>query len=357
MRMLLITPTTPHRGGIAQFGTLLATHLAHQHHLITWGFRRLYPRWLFPGSTLPDPSQQRTHCPVNTWLDALNPYTWWRAWRTLPSVDIIIWQWWTPFWVPFILFTTWQARRRNIPTLAICHQLVEPDANSWQAQIAMWVLQRANAVVFLGIAPGNWVGAHRRCDLPSLRAFMSDAPPTPDARQHLTLEATTSIVLFFGFVRDYKGLDTIIHAMAQSQMPYHLLIAGEWWPLRVHIDQLIHDYALTPRVHIHNHYIPNEHVATYFAASDVVVLPYRSGTVSGVAGLAQQYRVPIITSNVGALGGVGTPYATLPADNIEAWRDALDDFFRTPVAPQPPHDDGWSACVHAINVLAEEFAS
>lgn len=357
MRMVLITPTTPHRGGIAQFGTLLAQQLSQSHQLITWGFSRLYPAWLFPGSTAPDPSQHTVSHTVDTWLDGLNPCSWWRAWRTLPHVDLIIWQWWTPFWLPLIWFVTWQARRRGIATLAICHQLVEPDAATWQARLAVWAMRRADAVLFLGSAPADWPTPHRTIHLPALTAHSQSVPTKAVARQQLNLAVTTPVVLSFGFVRDYKGLDTIIHAMARSETPYHLVIAGEWWPLHTDIRHLIDQYALISRVHIHNHYIPNEQVAMYFAAADVVVLPYRSGTVSGVAGLAHQFGVPIITSDIPSLAGSILPIARLPATDVQAWRQALDRFFLQPYTTTIPRsvDDGWRTCIHTINVLAHEI--
>lgn len=357
MRIVLITPTTPHRGGIAQFGTLLARQLAQSHQLITWGFARLYPAWLFPGSTDPDPSRRSISCVVDTWLDGVNPLSWWRAWRTLAHVDLIIWQWWTPFWVPFIWFITWHARRRGIPTMAICHQLVEPDAPTWQARIAVWSLRRADAVLFLGSAPDDWPTPHRCIHLPALSAFSHTECTHTQARHQLNLDQHVPIVLSFGFVRDYKGLDTIIHAMVNSQVNYHLIIAGEWWPLRTDLRQLIAHHHISHRVHIYDHYIPNEQVAQLFAASDVVVLPYRSGTVSGVAGLAQQWGVPIIVSDVGAIAGSTTPFARLPANDSTAWRVALDRFFHTPRTTHQIPADGWSDCVLAIHTLAHEIQS
>lgn len=357
MRMLLITPTMPHRGGIAQFGTLLARQLSNSHQLITWGFTRLYPAWLFPGSTAPDPSRHTVTCAVDTWLDGLNPLSWWRAWQNLPRVDLVIWQWWTPFWIPLIWFVTWQAQRRGIPTLTICHQLVEPDATAWQAQLAIWALRRADAVLFLGSAPDEWPTPHRTIHLPALNAFTPTSLTKADARQQLHLTATTPVVLSFGFVRNYKGIDTIIHAMAHSHTPYHLVIAGEWWPLRSDIRHLIKHYDLSNRVHIHDHYIPNDQVARYFVAADVVVMPYRSGTVSGVARLAQQFDIPIITSDIASLSGAISPIARLPADDVYAWRQALDNFFARPQTIPPPYavDDGWIACMQAINALAHEI--
>ncbi|MFZ9858344.1 MAG: glycosyltransferase [Roseiflexaceae bacterium] len=357
MRMVFITPTTPHRGGIAQFGTLLACLLAQSHQLTTWGFDRLYPAWLFPGSTAPDPSHQTINCAVDMWLDGINPLSWWRACQTLKRVDLIIWQWWTPFWVPLIWFVTWQARQRGIPTLAICHQLVEPDAQAWQARIAVWSLRRADAVLFLGSAPDYWQMPHRCIHLPALSAFSRVACTHAQARHQLNLDEHTPIVLNFGFVRDYKGLDTIINAMVNSQVNYHLIIAGEWWPLRTNLRQLIAHHHMSDRVHIYDYYIPNEQVALFFAAADVVVLPYRSGTVSGVAGLAQQWGVPIIVSDVGAIAGITTPFAQLPANDSTAWQVALDRFFHTPKTTNQIPADGWSDCVHAINILAHEIQS
>ena len=355
MRILLIGPTTPPRGGVAHFTSMLSNFLHQQHTVTTWGFAPLYPRWLFPGNSAADPSQQPIACQVNKWLDGGNPLSWWRALRQIApgQYDLIIWQWWTPYWIPLICLVTRYARRARITTIAISHQLVEPDAAAWQRWLAQVMLQRADGVVFLGdntTRLPNWQHPWRVTPLPSFMAVVGSAiPDQATARQRIGVPVDAQIVLCLGFVRPYKGIDTIINAMAESQHSYLLLIAGEWWQSRQPIEDLIQRHQLGQRVFIHDHYIANEQIIDYLQAADLLVLPYRSGSVSGVATLAATVGLPIIASTVGAIANQSGVVARVVPDQPVTWQAAITQFFANkPARIIPTHDTTWQQLQQAI---------
>lgn len=359
MHILVIGPTSPHRGGIAHFTSMLSTYLDRVTRVTTWGFQPLYPRWLFPGNTTADPSQHTIPCRVDRWLHGYQPWNWWQAMRSMPDdVDVVVWQWWTPYWMPFLMLLSWHLRRTHITQIAICHQLVEPDAKPWQVWLATWMLGHADGVIFLGDArttPSGWSTPHRHVTLPAHHALWQTFPSQAEARQQLGIAHEVPVALCFGFVRPYKGLDVVVDAWALTTQPCLLVIAGEWWPdatpLRAHL-------AASPahaRILVHDHYIPNESVSTYFAACDVVLLPHRSGSVSGVATLAALSGRPVITSTTGAIGGEATVFSTVDDATPARWAAAIDEFSqqqpRPTATPIPPHTS-WFALYGALQELA-----
>ncbi|NBU65594.1 MAG: glycosyltransferase, partial [Chloroflexia bacterium] len=281
--------------------------------------------------------------------------SWWQACRQIVrgQYDLIIWQWWTPYWIPLIWLLSMAARRAHITTIAISHQLVEPDAAPWQRWLAQVMLQRADGVIFLGdytTRLPNWQTPWRVAPLPSHAAVVgSQIPDRTSARQRIGVAVDAQIVLCLGFVRPYKGIDTIISAMATSPHTYLLLIAGEWWQARQPIDELITRHQLTQRVIIHDHYIANEQIGDYLQAADLLVLPYRSGSVSGVATLAATVGLPIIASTVGAIANQAGVVAQIAPNQPDAWQAAITQFFaKKPPRIIPTHDTTWPQLQQAI---------
>jgi glycosyltransferase involved in cell wall biosynthesis len=203
---------------------------------------------------------------------------------------------------------THAARRAGIPVLFLCHQLVEPDSGGYEWPIARLALRHADAFISLTSVERD-ILARAFPGRPVVGGFLpvfdQRAPQGIDgatARQLLGIAADVRVILFFGFVRRYKGLRTLLDALARLPDDVHLLIAGEFWEDEAEYRAQIARLGLTARVHIHAGYIPDEAVEPFFAASDVVALPYLSGSQSGVGMLAVNYAVPIVVSAVGGLG-------------------------------------------------------
>lgn len=358
IRILVVAPVAPSRGGIAQFSTMLVNALRARHDVTCWAIDPLYPTVLFPGN--PRPAHASTlSCQIESRIHGWNPIEWVTAWRTLRphAFDIVIWQWWTPYWIPFILMLVVQAKIRGIATLALNHQLVEPDAPQWQAVIARLTLARADAVVHFGShTPIHQM--QQSLPLPLHGAVLRRTHPPVDIRQVRNIPADAYVVLCFGFVRPYKGIDIVVSALHHTPRHVHLLIAGEWWNNDAALRAECRELSIADRIHVVDRYIADGEVADFFAAADVVALPYRSGSVSGVATLAAVAGIPLLVSDIGALAGLAKVRQVVSPNTPAAWAAAILQACTTPVDPVLPVPDepSWQALVQSIEELTASVA-
>ncbi|MFM2032804.1 MAG: hypothetical protein RLZZ297_1569 [Chloroflexota bacterium] len=360
-RYLVVAPLPPSRGGIAHFSAQLVTQLRSSHTVTVWAISPLYPAWLFPGNSAADPALiDRT--PVNdARIHGWSPQAWLRQWASVVpgQYDAIIWQWWTPYWIPFLLVLLHHARRCAIPTIALNHQLVEPDAAPWQHRLARSVLRRAAGVVSFG----QHSQTHQReknLPLPLHTAVLGPPLPPPvraarraALRTAWEIPAAAFVVLCFGFVRPYKGTDIVVAALHDTPATVYLVIAGEWWRTDAALRAACAHPAVRTRVRIVDRYLPDADIADHFAACDVVALAYRSGSVSGVATLAAACGVPLLTSAVGALGGLAAAHDVVHPNTPNAWAATLTQRAAAPPPPvvPVPSQPGWLALQRAVEEL------
>ncbi len=304
-RLALIGPVTPFRGGIAQYTTELHRALAARSALVTVSFRRQYPAWLYPGSSDVEPDAGGRREPgVAYVLDALNPRTLATAERQVARAGIAMAfiDWWTLFWAPGFAWLARRLRARGIPTTFICHNLFDHDSGRVRRGLTRALLaqgsgylvhSREQAEILRRELPGRPVLVHPH---PTYDRFPPPARALP-RRGRLEL-------LFFGFIRPYKGLETLIEALALlDDHDVHLCVVGEPWcdpdALRSRIAA-----AGAPNVELHLEYVGDAQAADFFARADLVVLPYRAATGSGVAAVAYHYERPVLATRVGGLRDV-----------------------------------------------------
>jgi glycosyltransferase involved in cell wall biosynthesis len=308
-RVGLIGPVLPFRGGIAQHTTMLRRALVSRCDLLTVSFTRQYPRWLFPGVSDRDPQYAGyTEKGVAYVVDSLNPLTWKRAVRIMlkHNVECVLIPWWTIFWAPFVLYVTRVLAARGVRIVLLCHNTVDHEAARWKVALSRRVLHRASGFI-----------VHTRADQKKLRGLVGNLPvivsPLPIYSQYDTsagdnLPRSGSLeLLFFGFVRHYKGLDVLLQALGQMQnRDFFLRVVGEFWERRQEYDALVSKYGLTDRVEIVPRYVSEQEAASYFRRADFVVLPYRSATGSAVIGVAFHFDKPVVVTRVGGLPDVVT---------------------------------------------------
>ena len=309
MKIAVVGPTYPFRGGIAHYTTLLVRHLRQRHSVVFYSYSRQYPQWLFPGNVKPDPSHYALQEPCERTIDALNPITWWQTARriVIDKPDILLLQWWTPFWLPLLLVLGVSARRARIPILFLCHQIIAHDSLSVERFLVYSVLRLGDGLIVL--SKNDFEIARQLLQEKPIRVghhplydeFPSQGLTRTEARQRLGLAFDEPLLLFFGFVRRYKGLRYLLEALGQLSLPSQLLIAGEFWEEEQIYRRLVEQLGLTQRVVIHNRYIPNEEIEAYFVAADALVLPYLEGSQSGVGMIALHYGLPVIATSVGGL--------------------------------------------------------
>ncbi len=310
----MIGPTYPFRGGIAHYTTLLYEHLKKKHNVRFVSFSRQYPKLIFPGKTDTDPSNVKLKSDgVERTLDSINPFTWiTTALKIARSrADMLIIPWWVAFWTPqFLTISVFVKLFSKTKLLFICHNVVEHES-SW--------LKKVCTRLVLGW--GDWFIVHSKEDEANLRELLSNPQvkrnfhPTYDifsattkpvsreyAKKKIGVEGKKT-VLFFGFVRPYKGLEYLIKAFAEIAhgSDITLIIAGEFWKDRQTYFDLIAQLGIEDYIKLVDDYIPNENVPLYFNAADCVVVPYTSATGSGIVQMAYGFNRTVIASDVGCL--------------------------------------------------------
>lgn len=344
MKMTVIGPTYPFRGGIAHYTTLLVQHLRHRHEVQFISYIKQYPKWLYPGNTAMDPSPDssvlKTEC--ERLLTPLNPLTWWRTYQRIKrfAPDLLVLQWWTPFWSPMLFFLTRLIRRSTtIRILFLCHHIIPPDGGIFDWFLARRILWRGHAFIVMSEEDFALLrraipwGRIRGSLLPPYEVFNQNAMPQQEARKRLGIPMGIPVLLFFGFVRRYKGLRYLIQAMSKvrREIPAQLLVVGEFWEDERPYRRMVQELGLQDSVHIFNTYVPNGEMARYFCAADVVVLPYLEATQSAIAQVALGFDKPLIATSVG-----GIPEAIphekagliVPPADVDALAEAILRYFR-----------------------------
>lgn len=361
-RIAVVGPLLPYRGGISQYNTLLARAFAEQgEDALFVSYTRQYPQWLYPGDGDVDQAMSDHREPGALYLvDSLNPLTWRKAVQEIQRNDVrlAVLHWWTWFWAPYIISTRWMLKRRGIRVAMICHNLADHDAKGIKAAISRYVL---------GLGDCYLVHSQEHAD--ELSTAHPDKPiemhpiPAyghyPEARGTLPKRGRLEL-LFFGFIRPYKGLDKLLDAIeVLDDHEVFLTVVGEHWG---DSSDLTREYADHPNVSLRFEYVNDVEAAEYFARADYVVLPYVGSTPSAVVALAYNYNVPVIASRVGGLVDVvidGETGHLVPPGNPAALADALRTASRTDArdlsagVEKYKSTHGWDAIVGRLRALAD----
>jgi glycosyltransferase involved in cell wall biosynthesis len=347
-RIALIGPVLPFRGGIAQHTTMLHRALAARAEVLTLSFSRQYPRWLFPGASDRDAAYAGHREPgVHYEIDSLNPLTWRRAARRIREFApaALVLPWWTVYWAFCFHHIAAAARRAGIPVVFVCHNPVEHEDAFWKRGLAKWVLgttdrylvhDRRGREVLLESFP------HARVDVHAHPVHGHFPRPVGSLPRRAGLE-----LLFFGFVRPYKGVDLLLDALALVRREdVRLTVAGEFWGGLEECREKIASLGLAPKVELLPTYHSEQETAELFSRADVVVLPYRSATGSAVIPLAYHYGRPVIATAVGGLPDVvleGRTGVLVPAGSPAELAKAIDSMTRSRAAAMQPEIERFAA--------------
>lgn len=331
-KIILVGPTAPFRGGISQYNTSLFRELrVTKASRVAYSFSRQYPRWIYPGQSDIDPSLAGHAEPgVVYGIDSINPATWLRTARQIAEErpQLVVFHWWTVFWAPCFMSMFALLKRRGIRMAFICHNLTDHDSAGFKVRLSNHMLAQADAYlvhssehveVLARMQPEKPIAYH------PLPVF--DHYPTP--RGVLPKRGRLEL-LFFGFIRPYKGLDLLIEALRNlHDENVFLTVVGEPWGDQ---EDAIRDAARSaPNVELHLSYTSNEDVADFFGRADIVVLPYRTATGSAVAAVAQHYEKAMLATRVGGLPDVviqGRTGILVPPGDTRSLADAIGSLTR-----------------------------
>lgn len=313
MRITLIGPAYPYRGGIASFTERLALAFEQQGATVNiCTFTLQYPPFLFPGATQFSSDAPPVGLSIERCINAVNPVSWYRVGQRLKQQrpDLIVTQFWLPFMgAAFGTIHRLAKGNKHTQVVGITHNVVPHEKRPLDQQLTNYFVQSCDGFVAMSRSVLNDLG-----QFTSNTNKMFIPHPVYDnfgekvdkdiARGYLHIDENEKLILFFGLIRQYKGLDWLIEAMNDPQLRQlnvKLLIAGEYYEPTEPYEQLIAKYSLQDRVLLHTRFIPNDEVKYYFSAADMVVQPYRRATQSGISQMAYHFERPMLVTNVGGL--------------------------------------------------------
>jgi len=342
MKIVIVSTAYPLRGGIAHYVALLYRHLSKRHSVSVVTFSRQYPKMLFPGKTQEETDADKAlRIPAEQLIDSVNPFTWFSAARRIADLkpDLILFKYWLPFFGPCfgtIIRRVKKLAGKDVKALFICDNIVPHERRPFDVMFTNYAFKPVDACIVQSGAVERDLRTlypdkpYKRIPHPIYNIF-GEALPKAGAKKALSIRQN-NVMLFFGYVRKYKGLDTLLRALPDvlRAVKVRLLVVGEFYGDEATYRKMIRDLDIEKWVEVHSDYVPNEKVAPYFCASDVVVLPYVSATQSGIVQIAYNFNKPVIATDVGGLSEVvidGTTGRIVPAEDEKALAEAIIRFY------------------------------
>jgi glycosyltransferase involved in cell wall biosynthesis len=347
-QITIIGPAYPLRGGLSSYNELLALKLQNQGHqvkIITFSLQ--YPNFLFPGKTQLSNSLPPDNLDIEVCLNSINPINWILLGRKIKNEkpDLVIFRFWMPF-MGLSLGTLGRMIRGNNHTkiVAITDNIIPHEKRVGDRLLTSYFLKSCDAFLTMSksvlndfqsfhIAKPAIFNPH-----PMYENFGEQVDPV-QAKKKLGLDVEKNYVLFFGFIRKYKGLDTLLKAFSDQRLKeknLQLIIAGEYYDSPQAYEQLIDDLELRNHVILANHYIEDSDVSLYFSAADLVAQTYKTATQSGVTQIAYYYNRPMLVTDVGGLSEL-VPHQKVgyvTSQDTQEISDCIFDFYEHKRAPE-----------------------
>lgn len=305
MKIVIIGPAWPFRGGIAQLNESLADQLKKAgHEVVVVNFTTQYPSFLFPGKSQYTKAPKPEFLNVTRSLSSVNPLTWSRTARMVQAEkpDLVILRYWMPFMAPSLGVVGRKLKKRGVKVLAITDNIVPHEHHFYDNLFTRYFLGGTSGVLYMSGEVGaeladifQYKGKTAFSPHPLYDIYGEKVERTIACRE-LGLDPKKEYTLFFGFIRDYKGLDLLLDAWRVST-DRELIVAGEFYGKRDKYMDMINQKGVI----LHDSYIAEDRVKLYFSVASLVVQPYKTATQSGVTQIAYHFGVPMIVTNVGGL--------------------------------------------------------
>jgi glycosyltransferase involved in cell wall biosynthesis len=304
MKICLLAPVPPYRGGIAKYCYSLAQELEKRHDLLLLSYRRQYPALLYGRKSQFEPesgvrSISKDFREISYDVDSASIRSWLETCRRIVAFrpDLVVLPWWVAYWAPMYIFLLHYLKRKGIKVVFLCINIFEHEDNPLKKLLTKLTLARVGSMIVhsgqekmtaLEINPAARVKMHL---LPLFRYDAGTDCPRVDGGVQL---------LFFGFVRPYKGLDTLIRAIGLlKEHDITLTIAGEFWDGKAELLRQVGELGISGKVKIIDRYLSEDEMKGCFSGADLVVLPYKKTVTSGIIATAYGFGKPVLATDVG----------------------------------------------------------
>ena len=375
-KIVLIGPVYPYKGGISHYTGLMYRALHKRYDVTMISYKFQYPKILYKKEQRDYSNDNFKIENTNYWIHTANPFNWIhiadKINRLHPNMVII--QWWHPYFAPCYFMMC--KCLKNTKILFVCHNVFPHERFPLDRFLAKAVLRQGNCYIVQSKMDAEDLQTiidkpvFRQTVHPTYNAFKLENISKEEARKRLDIETDKKVLLFFGFVREYKGLKYLIQAMPEVVKrleKIELLIVGDFTGQedKQQYMNLIQESGVRENMKVYDGYIPDKEVEKYFAASDLVVLPYKSATQSGIVQIAYGFEKPVIVTNVGGLPDVvedGKTGYVVEAKNSRQLAEAIVNYFRQDMEEkliegvrQEAYRFSWDRMVEHIEDLQKEL--
>lgn len=341
MKIVILGTAHPYRGGLAAMNERLARELINEgHEVVIYNFTLQYPGFLFPGKSQYTSEAAPEGLQIIRKVNSVHPLNWLKVGRELARMrpDLIVIKFWLPFMGP-ALGTIARLARRNRHTRVICiaDNMIPHEKRPGDRLFTRYFTKGVDGYMAMSHEVYDdieklVVNPLRRFTPHPIYDHYGEGMTREEALKALQLDADCRYLLFFGFIRDYKGLDWLLQAMADSRLKnrnIRLIVAGEFYSDSEPYLKLLRELGLEEKVALHTDYIPNDRIACYFSAADLVVQPYKTATQSGVTQIGYHFNKAMLVTDVGGLGEIiadrKSGYVVKP--EVTAIAEAIADFY------------------------------
>jgi D-inositol-3-phosphate glycosyltransferase len=340
LKIIILGPAFPLRGGIADFNEALADSLQNAGDDVTiYSFSYQYPSILFPGKSQKAAGLEPLHLKIKSTLSSVNPASWYQTSKLIANEkpDLVIIRYWLPFMAPALGTVARNLRKNKIKIIAITDNVIPHEKRPGDTMLTKYFVKQCDGFIAMSKSVLNdlekfTTNKNKRFLPHPVYDIFGEKISKTDARNNLALNADNRFILFFGFIREYKGLGILLDAMSQESMRIRkikLLIAGEFYEDEKPYIEKIKSLKLEENIHLHAQYIGKEKVKDYFCAADLIVQPYLHATQSGITQIAYHFGRPMLVTNVGGLSEIVTNgrVGYVVEKNPEAIANAITDFY------------------------------
>ncbi len=373
-KVIIIGTAHPFRGGLASFNERIAKEFQVQGDEVEiFTFTLQYPSIVFPGKTQYTDGPAPTNLSIQRTFSSINPLTWIKTGRVIKALkpDIVLCRFWLPFMGPcFGTMLRIIKQNKHTKILSLIDNIIPHEKRIGDKQLAQYFVNQVDAFIVMSKSVQR-----------DLQQFLKQQPvkyiPHPvydnygdpldktSARKWLNIPVAGEYILFFGFIRDYKGLDLLLRAMADERIKQRgikLIVAGEYYGSKEKYESLIKELGIEDRLVLRTDFIPNEEVKYFFSAADLAVQPYKSATQSGISQLCYHFEKPMVVTNVGGLPEIVRHEAggyVVPVE-VAAIADAIITFYEkekeaafVAVVKEVKKEFAWDTMINGMKELAD----